>query len=416
MKRISFSIVLSMVSLVCLAQPKPEKFLGIAAVQQDSVYYANQAEAWHNEILKNPKDETAWKYYYMSKYYLTWFEEESEESINPMDVIMDEISKNIPDTYTYYFCKYRETRRNDDNKEYADKAISLMPAEKDFFDYDNFLFYLYFHNRMDEMRKMAKDYYNSGIYSEYILESTRNELAEMEPNAIFVGKTDIDIIPKLLLIYGNNEFTDKSIIIGGDFLFDDHYLEQTFKNLGIKESFEIEVDEDFASQFEDREELDEFMAGYEYYSYDTIHFIYKFIMSHTNRPMYFSKININSWDPSYDYFNDEGCAFRYRSSDDALSLEDCLEKIKNNYENVDKLDFLKRHSVDERWTGCITYAMIWARVLEMAAVKYKIDGNTTKYEETISFIKDINKGMGLDDSESDEQIQSTLDYINSLVE
>jgi len=410
MKKNFLAIALSIISTLCVAQVKPEKFLGIAVNEEDSVYYANQAEAWHNEIKQNPRNETAWKYYYMASHYEAMYQEIYDSGM--MDSLMEDMSKHIPGTYTYYYCKYRESRGESIAKEYAEKALQMLPADKDFFDYDNWVAYLFFQNRTSELKQLAKEYYNSGIYSDYVLESSRNELAGMERNAIYVGTTDMDIIPKLLLIYGNEEHTDKSIIKGGSDLLDSDFQDLTFKHLGLNEKFEIEVDEEFASQFENDEELDEYMGAYKYDSYDTIHFIYKFIMDHTGRPLYFSRMNLMGYEPWIGNLMGEGFALKYHKLSEGVTKSNVLEKLKYNCENVYKMDFLKRRVVDERCNCCYSFASIWNDVLSWLCVKYKKDGNEKKFKETNELMRSIYEGMDYDDF----QIKELMELLDEFME
>lgn len=411
MKRISLLIVSITLSMVCIGQVKPEKFLGIATIANDSAYYARQAEVWHGEILKNPKNETAWKYYYMASHYVTWFQDEEGTEEHPLDHIMQEMGKAIPDTYTYNYCMYRETRLEDGGDTYADKALKMLPKEKDFFDYDIWTTYLFLHNRIDELRPIAKAYYNSGIYSKYVLESSSNELAALEPNAIYVGTADIDFIPKLLLIYGKGERSDVNLVLGGAALLDEDHLDYTLKSLNIDEPFEIEIDEDFASLFESDEELDEYMASYSYYTYDTVHFIYKFIMSRTGRPMYFSRFSNKEHYPWYNYLDGDGFALRYRNSSTMVNINEVVEIIKTNCEEKYNLDFLRRPTKDEAWISCETLAGMWVEVLDWLAVKYKKDGDTKKLKSTTDLLRTIYEGMGYTSEEVDNMMQETEDFI-----
>lgn len=201
-------------SLGMQAQTKAVRVESPIVTEKDFVWYVEQKEAWKAETQRNPKNETAWMNYYHAAHYMGWW------GNNPDSVVrqaMNEMKQAIPDSYTYNFCAYRAivSGHGDgetDGDKYAEAALTKLPDDMQFFDYDQWVCYLAMKGDETRMTQMAERYYNSGIYSEGLLRYNYNELAGLEEDGIIIANGDASIIPKWLIQSGKGAHRDKTVV------------------------------------------------------------------------------------------------------------------------------------------------------------------------------------------------------------
>ena len=213
MRKILVSLAALVFTLAGMAQTKAVKVESPIVTEKDFLWYVEQKEAWKALTQKNPTDETAWLNYYHAARYMLWFQQEDTTAQH----VIREMSQAIPDTYTYNYCAYSAIvsghgTGETDGDRYAEAALARLPEEMQFFDYDRWICYLAMKGDELRMGQMAKRYFDSGIYSEAVLRYSYNELAGMEPDAIFLGSGDTAIIPKWLIQEGMGQHRDKTII------------------------------------------------------------------------------------------------------------------------------------------------------------------------------------------------------------
>ena len=213
MRKILVSLAALVFTLAGMAQTKAVKVESPIVTEKDFLWYVEQKEAWKALTQKNPTDETAWLNYYHAARYMRWFQQEDTTAQH----VIREMSQAIPDTYTYNYCAYSAIvsghgTGETDGDRYAEAALARLPEEMQFFDYDRWICYLAMKGDELRMGQMAKRYFDSGIYSEAVLRYSYNELAGMEPDAIFLGSGDTAIIPKWLIQEGMGLHRDKTII------------------------------------------------------------------------------------------------------------------------------------------------------------------------------------------------------------
>ena len=182
--------------------------------EKDYVWYVKQKEAWKEETQKNPQNEKAWLNYYNAARYMGWFGNNTDSLSRQ---VIQEMSQAIPNTYTYNYCAYRAIVSGHgiggtDGDQYAEAALTMLPSNMQFFDYDQWVCYLAMKGQEQRMKQMAKRYFDSGIYSESILRYNFNELAGMDEGGIIFANGDAAVIPKWLIQEGMGEHKDKTII------------------------------------------------------------------------------------------------------------------------------------------------------------------------------------------------------------
>jgi hypothetical protein len=227
--------------------------------------------------------------------------------------VVHEMEKFIPDSYTFNFCAFRESTSSKgygDPKTYAEAALTKLPDEMQFFDYDQWVCYLAMQGDEARMKPLVKRYFDSGIYSEAVLRYSYNELAGMDEGGIYIANGDAAIIPKWLIQEGMNMHKDKTIICAS-FLFVKEYREWLFRKLGI----ELPVLKDLQSA--------------EDYDANEITLINAIIDKYGSK-VYFSPLNINTSNYWKENLYNEGLLLKYS---------------KKPYDNLT----IKRRNVEERY-------------------------------------------------------------------
>ena len=220
-----------MITLGAMAQTKAVKVESPIVTEKDFVWYVEQKNAWKEVTQKQPQNETAWLNYYNAARYMSWFQQEDSTARQ----VVHEMEIAIPDSYTFNFCAYRESSSGKgygDPQMYAEAALTKLPDDMQFFDYDNWVSYLAMQGDEVRLKPLAKRYFDSGIYSEAVLRYNYNELQGMDEGGIFIGNGDAVIIPKWLIQEGMDAHKDKTIVCAS-FLVVKEYREWLFHKLGI---------------------------------------------------------------------------------------------------------------------------------------------------------------------------------------
>ena len=231
MKRVLVCMALMTLSIGAMAQTKAERIESPIVSEKDFVWYTEQKEAWKALTQKDHTNETAWLNYYNAARYMSWFQQADSTARQ----VVHEMETAIPNSYTFNFCAYRESVQGNgygDPKKYAEAALTKLPNEMQFFDYDNWVCYLAMQGDEVRMKPLAKRYFDSGIYSEAVLRYSYNELAGMDMNGIYIANGDAAIIPKWLIQEGMGIHKDKAIICA-PFLTVKEYRQWLSQKLGI---------------------------------------------------------------------------------------------------------------------------------------------------------------------------------------
>ena len=224
-------MALMALSIGAIAQTKAVRIESPIVSEKDFVWYTEQKEAWKALTQKDTTNETAWLNYYNAARYMSWF----QRADSTAKQVVREMEQAIPASYTFNFCAYRESVQGKgygDPKKYAEAALSMLPDDMQFFDYDNWVCYLAMQGDEVRMRPLAKRYFESGIYSEAVLRYSYNELAGMDESGIYIANGDAAIIPKWLIQEGMGVHKDKTIICAS-FLAVKEYRDWLCKKLNV---------------------------------------------------------------------------------------------------------------------------------------------------------------------------------------
>lgn len=231
MKKVIVCMALMALSMSARAQTKAVRIESPIVSEKDFVWYTEQKEAWKALTQKDTTNETAWLNYYNAARYMSWF----QQTDSTAKQVVREMEVAIPDSYTFNFCAYRESVQGKgygDPKKFAEAALTKLPDEMQFFDYDNWVCYLAMQGDEVRMKPLAKRYFDSGIYSEAVLRYSYNELAGMDEDGIYIANGDAAIIPKWLIQEGMGMHKDKTIICA-PFLAVKEYRDWLCKKLGV---------------------------------------------------------------------------------------------------------------------------------------------------------------------------------------
>ena len=312
LKRVILALVAVTMSATAVAQTTKAKRVESPIVsEKDFVWYTKQKEAWKEATKQNPQDETAWLNYYNAARYMGWFGNSSDSLARE---VIREMSQAIPDTYTYNYCAYRAILGghgiDTDSEKYAEAALSMLPDDMQFFDYDQWVCYLAMKGDETRMGQIAERYFNSGIYSENMLRYNYNELAGMDEGGIIIANGDASIIPKWLIQKGMGQHRDKTIVCAS-FLAVKEYRQWLSKKLGVT--------------------FPEWESG-DYASYDAYEqALLQTIIDKYGSKVYFSTTTSSeTMEPWRDKLYNEGLTLKYS---------------KKPYDNM----AVKRHNVEERY-------------------------------------------------------------------
>lgn len=288
MKRMFLLAALAITVLHASGQTKAEEIKSPIVSEQDADYYAVQTDLWRDIARSNPKDEQAWKNYFRAAWYKKWYNKADTRAND----VLREMEKAVPGSYIYNYACYRKYMGMEESHLYARAAMKQLPETMDQNDYDIWFCYAAQVGDEENMERIAKRYYNSGLYSPYVLQYNYNELQGMEENGIYIGNGDAILIPKWIMQYAKGLHRDKAIVCMS-FLALKHYREYIFRKLGV--------------------EMPEFKEAKTQADYDeNVVRAVEALRKGTKRPTYFSSFNgvaINK--PWEDKLYNEGLTLKY---------------------------------------------------------------------------------------------------------
>lgn len=218
-----------LLTALVMAAQEPQEIKGIVVEEHDSTWYARQAEVWRRVVEAEPRNELAWRNFYEALRY-----RHMGDADGPVPAIKEALlrmGEAIPGTYTYNRCMYRNAYGSSEGDRYARRMVELMP-EHPGMDLEDPLCWYWRTGQWEELEGTARRYFAENVVPAKLLRYNYNQLQGLPEGAIFFGRGDAELIPKLMLQAGSGVHRDK-IIVPLSFLFDEGYVKAICLKLGI---------------------------------------------------------------------------------------------------------------------------------------------------------------------------------------
>ena len=345
-------------------------------------WFQTQKDAWKQEIDKDARNEKAWENYYLAckgvcnEDTLLWKKEQPR--------LLKKMKKYVPDTRVYYKVLDDEIMIPDKEKRAGIKkkiASLKRDCEKD---YRDDMWYYQRHGQTDKVREIAREWFDSGLYSRSILTYYYNEFVGLEKNAVLAG-TGPQWAYSVLLQYGAGLFKDVEVV-------------------NLSELMNPEVESDFwkakgidVNTFPDREKVK--CPGAWYFT------------EKEKRPVYISQYSASRQDVERmkDFLYSEGLVFRY-----SLKPYDNMAILRRNYEQVYLLDYLQSPIITDISRGEDSYILSFLPLLQF----YHTSGDKNQYlrlkKLLLGIVERIDAGYFVDKSWVDAKTAEHLKLVSTI--
>ncbi|UVQ21550.1 hypothetical protein NXX60_17270 [Bacteroides thetaiotaomicron] len=181
-------------------------------------WYRAQKDAWQVELKKDKRNEKAWENYWVAcnaeyqEAKLVWWKDslQVQRLRREQHGIVKKMKKWIPDTRTYY--RHLLDLETDEGKREViqQKILSIKRTSER--DYISDLTYYHHKKYMDKIKELAREWYDSGLFSHAFLFYFYNECSGLKKDAILVSDLNLGTYYRYLLQYGIGLFTDVKVV------------------------------------------------------------------------------------------------------------------------------------------------------------------------------------------------------------
>lgn len=318
------------VSSVFANAATPQKVYSVAKENRNAEWYQEQIDAWEKVLDKNKKNPEAWQYYFTATRMLSncmppTTNEEIENSFKRTENLLNDMKKAVPNSFEYYYCKAWDLggtiKAETEGFEALKKAEEIDPNRTEL------LCLLVIHYEklrdLENRKKYNEKWHSSNTVSPILKYFAYNMLESVEDNAIIITSGDNDSYP-LWMLQDAEKIKPGVFILNYNLMMIDSYREKIFKTLNMPALELVE---------------DDFNPGDNFFKMPAVQKILQHLMKKSGRPVYFSNTD---YPDLYSDYNDKlyltGLAFKYsETSIDNIAI------LRNNFENVFQLDYLKRY-------------------------------------------------------------------------
>lgn len=183
-------------------------------------WYQAQADAWRLQLKKDNKSETTWANYLFACNAMIREEKDSiqrRKLEKRQRTILKKMKRFIPDTRTYLQNLLYITTDKNKREAIQQKMTSLKRASEQ--DYVSDLRYYYERNQIDKVQELAKQWYDSKLFSSDFLYYCYNELSGLKKNAVLAIDRNLGMYYYFLLQYGMGLFEDVEVVCLIDLMF-----------------------------------------------------------------------------------------------------------------------------------------------------------------------------------------------------
>ena len=229
---LTLSYIFSLCGTIFSQESKPEKVRRIVYEIKPNEWYKQQAKLWKKEIEKNPNDAGAWRNYYNAVRYEDYSNTiNTEKKQKKLKQIVEDLGKNVPNSYEYYYLKYHICPDKLNNLTLIEKAHKIDPTKPDV--YYEFITYYELKGNEDKATQYYKKLYESKDISPQLVNYNYNVLMSTEENAILFTNGDNDTYPARMLQETKGIRTDV-IILNISMSGVESFLKRKLKSRDIK--------------------------------------------------------------------------------------------------------------------------------------------------------------------------------------
>lgn len=313
-------------------------------------WFQVQKDAWKVEIDKNPRNERAWENYCLACKGI-WEEKRENEEGDTLQRkkeqlrLLEKMKKYIPDTRAYYrLLLDKEVTPDEKKREVIEDKIVTLKRESES-DYRDDMWYYHRRGRIDKMKELAREWFDSGLYSQNILYYCYNEFVGLKKNAVFAGAR-YQWNYCMLLQYGMGLFKDVEMVDLNELMSPDSESE-FWRAKGVD-----------VQTLPDKKDM-ECPGGW-------------YFTEKEKRPVYIAQNSVNRQHiiQMKDMLYSEGLVFRY-----SLKPYDNMAVMRRNYEQVYLLDYLRSPIITDSFRNEDCYVLAFLPLLQF----YHTSGDKNQY-------------------------------------
>lgn len=206
---------------------------------QTGYFYRQQTGNFKTAVNIKPNDAAAWANYYKSERYSNYTKTSNDinkSEQKDLDAIVDEMAKNVPNTYEYNYIRYLNGNHDISLFPYLQKAYELNPNSTELI--DEFVAYYELTGNYAAKKEWCAKLENSKEIPDAVMEFDYNMIIALEKNAVLITHGEMDTYPLFIWQTVHNIRPDV-IVLYLDLLEKDDYRSRKMREMGIQVSTDI---------------------------------------------------------------------------------------------------------------------------------------------------------------------------------